>query len=79
MTLADLLPGDSGIIQTIDGEGLLLRRLADLGLLPGTYIQVQFSGRSGDPTAYRVRGSLLALRQSTAKNIIVYPLGRSSS
>ena len=76
MTLADLLPGESGIIQMVKCDRLVRERLADLGLLPGTPIRVQFRGPSGEPTAYWVRGSLLALRRSTAENIIMHPLGR---
>lgn len=81
MTLADLLPGDAGIIQTVNTEHLLRQRLLDLGLLPGTRIQARFKGRNGDPVAYLVRGTVLALRLSTAKNvtITVHPLGRSFS
>lgn len=77
MTLADLLPGESGIIQEVDTEALLQQRLLDLGLLPGTHIQARFRGRRGDPVAYMVRGTVLALRLSTAKDVIVHPLGRS--
>lgn len=77
MTLADLKPGESGIIQGIDTEGLLLRRLLDLGLLPGTHIDVRFRSQRGDPVAYMVRGTILALRRSTACKVIVHSLGRS--
>ena len=77
MNLADLLPGEAGIIQSIDSEGILLQRLLDLGLLPGTCIQARFRGRGGDPAAYLVRGTVLALRRSTAQNVLIQPLGRS--
>ncbi|NLL47689.1 MAG: ferrous iron transport protein A [Firmicutes bacterium] len=79
MTLADLLPGHGGIILTVQSEGLLRQRLEDLGFLPGTPIQAQFRAGSGDPTAYQIRGSLLALRRSTATHITIQPLGRSLS
>jgi ferrous iron transport protein A len=75
MTLAHLLPGQRAIIQAVDAEGLLLQRLTVLGLLPGTQIQAQFRGPGGDPIAYRVRGTLLALRHSTAQKIIICPWG----
>ena len=77
MTLADLLPGESGIIQVVDTEDLLRQRLFDLGLVPGTHIQARFRGRGGDPVAYLVRGTVLALRLSTAKSVSVQLLGRS--
>ncbi len=79
MTLADLLPGEEGIIQAIETDAPFLRRLQDLGLLPGTRIQARFSSRSGDPVAYVVRGTVLALRLSTAKSVIIHPIGGSRS
>nr|NLJ04034.1 ferrous iron transport protein A [Bacillota bacterium] len=77
LTLAELLPGESAIIRKIDTEGLLRQRLLDLGLLPGTCIQTRFLGRRGDPAAYLVRGTVLALRRSTAQKVLVQPIGRS--
>lgn len=79
MTLADLLPGEDGIIQTVETDAPLLQRLQDLGLLPGTCVQMRFASRSGDPVAYLVRGTVLALRLSTARSIIVDPRGGSCS
>lgn len=79
MTLADLLTGEEGIIQAIETDAPLLQRLQELGLLPGTRIQARFSSRSGDPVAYKVRGTVLALRLSTARSVIVYPMGGSLS
>jgi len=77
VTLADLLPGESGIIQVVNTEDLLRQRLFDLGLVPGTRIQARFFAPKGDPVAFMVRGTLLALRLSTAKRVEVRPLGRS--
>lgn len=45
------------------------RRLMDLGLLPGTPITAELRSPSGDPTAYIVRGALIALRAEQAQNI----------
>ncbi|NUM45448.1 MAG: DtxR family transcriptional regulator [Anaerolineales bacterium] len=45
------------------------RRLMDLGLLPGTEITAELQSPSGDPTAYIVRGALIALREEQAQNI----------
>jgi DtxR family Mn-dependent transcriptional regulator len=41
-------------------------RLMDLGILPGTVITAELFSRGGDPTAYRVRDTLLALRREQA-------------
>ena len=42
------------------------RRLMDLGILPGTVIQAELVSPSGDPTAYRIRDALIALRKEQA-------------
>jgi Fe2+ transport system protein FeoA len=46
----------------------------DLGLLPGTLITVEYESPQRDPTAYRVRDSLIALRDDQASSIIVEAL-----
>lgn len=50
------------------------RRLLDLGFVPGTRIRAELRPPSGDPTAYRVRDTLIALRQRQADWIRVTPL-----
>ncbi len=50
------------------------RRLADLGLTPGTELKMVNSGRPG-PVVLEVRGSRLALGQGVAAKIIVRPEG----
>ena len=52
-------------------RGVERRRLMDLGILPGTNIEVEMTSASGDPTAYRVRGAVIALRKSQAALINV--------
>ena len=47
------------------------RRLFDLGILPGTKITAETRSPSGDPTAYKIRGALIALRQKQAEMIKV--------
>lgn len=55
-------------------RGLQRRRFMDLGILPGTQIDVQMRSPGGDPTAYRIRGSTIALRRDQAGLINVTPL-----
>ena len=45
------------------------RRLLDLGFVPGTLVEVEMASPIGDPTAYRVRGSIIALRSEQARLI----------
>ncbi|MEN6350395.1 MAG: FeoA family protein [Syntrophomonas sp.] len=70
--LSELPLGSFCRIASINTEGLLRRRMLDLGLIPGTIIESVRKSPSGDPTAYRVRGSLIALRSENADQITVY-------
>ncbi len=47
------------------------RRLLDLGFVPGTRIEAELTGPGGDPRAYRVRGSVIALRSEQAEGVRV--------
>lgn len=47
------------------------RRLLDLGIVPGTMVEAELKSPSGDPTGYRVRGAMIALRRDQAALINV--------
>jgi DtxR family Mn-dependent transcriptional regulator len=42
------------------------RRLMDLGFVPGTEVKAVLSSPTGDPVAYELRGTLIALRHEQA-------------
>jgi DtxR family Mn-dependent transcriptional regulator len=75
--LSSLKPGQAGeVITLLPGlRGAERRRLMDLGLLPGTTITAELVSSAGDPTAYRLRGALIALRKNQADLIYVCPAG----
>ncbi len=59
----------SGKINKIEcGEGIK-RRLLDMGLVKGTEIMPILISPSGDPRAFLVRGTIIAIREEDAKNI----------
>ena len=72
--LADLSPGSACQIVSLELSGLLRRRILDLGIVPGTMIRCIRRGPSGDPTAYLVRETLIALRREDAAQISVRKL-----
>lgn len=51
--------------------GLPRRRMLDLGLIPGTVIDIVRKSPLGDPIAYNIRGALIALRKEEAEQILV--------
>jgi ferrous iron transport protein A len=71
--LCDLKPGDRATVLRLEVEGVQRRRLMDLGLVPGTTVSADLVSPMGDPTAYRIRESLIALRKDQARLVIVQP------
>lgn len=69
--LSTLLPGQTAEIIAISRacRGLERRRLMDLGVIPGTKIEAIMRSPSGDPTAYRLRGTTIAIRRRQAERI----------
>jgi DtxR family Mn-dependent transcriptional regulator len=55
-------------------QGFTRRRFLDLGLTPGARISPELDNFFGDPRAYRVRGTLIALRKDQASQIWVRPV-----
>jgi DtxR family Mn-dependent transcriptional regulator len=72
-SLANLRPGEDARVVGLSPRirGAERRRLMDLGILPGTAIEVEMVSAGGDPIAYRVRGAVIALRKSQADMINV--------
>jgi len=71
LTLADLQAGNVAWVKRLRTNGLLRRRLLDLGFCPGSEVTMEMSSPSGDPVAYRVRETRIALRRSDAREIEV--------
>lgn len=71
MRLDDLAMAGEATVVSVGLAGAERRRLLDLGILPGSVIRAERRSPLGDPTAYRVRGSLIALRRAQANAIVV--------
>ena len=69
--LSDLIPGEKALIQGIasDCTGIERQRLMDLGFIPGSLVEVEVKSPFRDPTAYRIKGGLIALRKNQASKI----------
>lgn len=74
-TLHEFKEGDDICLKTIDIKGPLKRRLLDLGFVPGTSVKVLQKSPLGDPVAYQVRGTVIALRKEEAKSIFGCKMG----
>ena len=69
--LDHLKPGEQAKVVALSPacRGPERRRLLDLGFVPGTLVEVEMNSPMRDPVAYRVRGSIIALRSEQARLI----------
>lgn len=73
--LASMSQGARSEVVGLDREctGFSRRRLLDLGLTPGASVEVALDNTFGDPRAFRVRGTTIALRAQQAEQVWVRP------
>ena len=69
--MATLKENQEGTVAFIRGDNKVLRRLLDLGLTPGTKINVTRIAPLKGPVEIAVRGSKLALGDKIACNVFV--------
>lgn len=71
MNLADVKVGNAVTINSLSGHGSFRRRLLELGLLPGTTVEVIGIAPLRDPIELYVRGGSLSIRRAEAALVIV--------
>jgi ferrous iron transport protein A len=69
-SLAELKPGEKGVVKSFNDEYISLK-LLEMGVLPGTVVEMKFAAPLGDPICIRVSGYNLSLRLDEAKTIIL--------
>lgn len=69
--LCDILPGERVVIEKIKSDTQLKKRLLDIGFIKETKAECVGISPFGDPKAFLVRGSVIALREEDSKNIFV--------
>lgn len=77
-TLNDLRPGETGIITEIKLDGLMKRRLIDLGVTTGAKIKMLRAAPLGDPVEYCILGYNLSIRRVEARKILIEKVGEDS-
>ena len=76
--MSSLSVGEKGRIVAVTNEGAIRRRLMDIGFTEGTRVACLRRSPLGDPTAFTVKGSVIALRREDAAGIYVETEGRGS-
>jgi len=69
--LSELKPKERGTIVKVGGDGPVHRRILDMGVVPGTEIEVVKVAPLGDPMDLLIRGYHLSLRKEEAREIFV--------
>jgi len=73
MRLADCIPGKKAKVAELLIHPAYKKRFLDLGMLPGTVVQVVRKVPFGGPIIIRVRGYQIGIRASEAKKILIEP------
>ena len=68
MTLADLKPGQSGNIKSIEADTPGMVRLMVLGLVEGVDVRFENAAIGGDPLEISVYGASISVRREQARN-----------
>lgn len=71
MNLSELCLNQIGVIEDIDCDENIKRRLLDIGLVKGTNIVPVLQSPSKDPRAFEVRGTIIAIRREDTEKIEV--------
>ncbi|KOO43466.1 FeoA family protein [Priestia koreensis] len=70
MNLSQGLKGERIRITELHLSGIMRRRLLDLGFVPGAVVQVVRKSPLGDPIAYKVSQTTIALRKEESSKIL---------
>lgn len=69
--LRQMSVGQKGIVAKVTAQGELGRRIRDMGLVPGTPVQIRGRAPLKDPVAIRLRDFTLTLRNNEADYVAV--------
>ena len=77
MTLNELKPGQSAVIENVGGDGALRQHLLDMGIIPGAAAALVKFAPMGDPLEIRIHGYELTIRLDDCRHIDVQPADKS--
>ena len=70
-TLKDVKVGETATVVKLHGEGVVKRRIMDMGITKGVEIHVRKGAPLGDPMELNLRGYELSVRKADAEMIEV--------
>lgn len=69
MKLNDLKIGDEGVIERVEADKSIKKRLLDVGFVRGAFVKPLI--RNDSMTAYKIKGTIICVRNEDSKNIEV--------
>lgn len=69
MKLSDIELGEKARVTVILDSSSIMRRLLDIGLIPGTNVECVLVSPMKNPKAYMIRGAVIAIRNEDADDI----------
>lgn len=66
--------GERARVTKVCTKGEMRRRFCDLGIIEGTEVECVGKSPSGDPTAFLIRGAVMALRSEDSGGVLVFPI-----
>jgi ferrous iron transport protein A len=74
LTLEQVVPGALVVVEKVGGARSFRRRLMELGIIPGTRVEVLRIAPLGDPMELSARGCNLSIRAAEAREVEVRAL-----
>lgn len=71
VTLNEINPGQQAVVRELRSTGSMRRRLLDIGLINNTRVECLGRSPGGDPSAFLIRGAVIAIRSEDLKDILV--------
>ena len=71
MNLNELPIGAKAKVTTLTATDSMRRRLLDIGLINGTVVECLGCSPQGDPSAYFIRGAVIAIRSEDCEDIVI--------
>lgn len=72
--LKDLKPGQKGKVLKVNARGETNKRIVEMGVTPGAFVEVERVAPLGDPIDIKVKGYHLSLRKEEAEGIEIETL-----
>lgn len=77
-SLNELKPGEKGVVKALLLEESMKRRLQDIGLIMNSNVVGIGTSPLGNPSAYLIKGTVIAIRNEDSKKIQVECMSRHS-